>query len=341
MRNKALYFPYIEVPNNKWLVQVLLYWDKLSSIVPMEYIYSPEKLTPHMRELVSAELVEQIVPIEHLHTIENFEENFIKCIENRIRIFNKPIGLCANSKLLKSSMSAKIHIEKLGELPKWLEQNGLATHDHYPWLNIEPNVANMFMSYLSAVLGGLPSVDATPITDNLNCANILGHSSSPRLGNNKNQIRSHILRKILPIPSSNISLDSLLKFKDKYKKLLPKFRELIETYCTELATIPNGEQRKARLETVTLNLKQQGEEIEDAIRTSWNDITFKSLAPLLASGGALSGSLATGNPLAIGTATVSFIAAAYSSLSSVQRPQAYINKPLAYYVLAKKELIKA
>jgi hypothetical protein len=52
MADKVLYFPYIRVPDSEWFTQVLLYWDEVGSIVPYEYVYSPEKLGPHMRELV-------------------------------------------------------------------------------------------------------------------------------------------------------------------------------------------------------------------------------------------------------------------------------------------------
>lgn len=62
MRNNALYFPYISVPDEKWTIKTLLYWDKLSSIVPMDYIGEPEQLSPFMRELVHGNLVEQIFP---------------------------------------------------------------------------------------------------------------------------------------------------------------------------------------------------------------------------------------------------------------------------------------
>ncbi|WP_256956848.1 hypothetical protein [Vibrio diabolicus] len=45
MNDNALYFPYISVPNEKWTLKTLLYWDKLASIVPMEHMGNPEKLT--------------------------------------------------------------------------------------------------------------------------------------------------------------------------------------------------------------------------------------------------------------------------------------------------------
>ena len=36
MFNNALYYPYISIPDNLWLRQVILYWDKICPIVPGE-----------------------------------------------------------------------------------------------------------------------------------------------------------------------------------------------------------------------------------------------------------------------------------------------------------------
>ncbi|RBI68912.1 hypothetical protein DQ400_06020 [Vreelandella sulfidaeris] len=85
MRDNALYFPYISVPKDRWTIKTLLYWDKLSSIVPMDHIDNPQQLTPFMQELVQEELVEQVFPAHHLYEIPDFEKCFIKLIEHRIK----------------------------------------------------------------------------------------------------------------------------------------------------------------------------------------------------------------------------------------------------------------
>lgn len=85
----ALYFPYISVPDEIWTVKTLLYWDKLSSIVPMEYIERPEELGPFMQELVHEGLVQQVFPAAYLHQLELFEDCFICFVEKRIRSFRR------------------------------------------------------------------------------------------------------------------------------------------------------------------------------------------------------------------------------------------------------------
>ena len=40
-RSNALYFPSISIPENKWTIKTLLYWDKLAAIVPLNHIEEP------------------------------------------------------------------------------------------------------------------------------------------------------------------------------------------------------------------------------------------------------------------------------------------------------------
>lgn len=75
MRNNALYFPYIDVPNDAWTVKALLYWDKLSSIVPMGHMETPDDMSDFMRELMTEGLVEPVFPGQFIHQIERFDES--------------------------------------------------------------------------------------------------------------------------------------------------------------------------------------------------------------------------------------------------------------------------
>ena len=102
MRDNALYFPYISVPNDRWTIKTLLYWDRLSSIVPMDHIDSPEQFSPFMHSLVQENLVEQVFPAHHLFEIPDFERCFIKLITGRFKILRRP-----------SSFRSSIYSEKL------------------------------------------------------------------------------------------------------------------------------------------------------------------------------------------------------------------------------------
>ncbi|GAH86528.1 unnamed protein product, partial [marine sediment metagenome] len=159
MANKVIYFPYIRVPQNEWFTRVLLYWDKVGSIVPHDYIYNPDHLGKYMQELIKAELVKQIIPMNYIHSIPRFKEAFIELID-RNQIINH-----AHKITKESNETFLIHIEKLDNIAGELCDRGLAEPVNYPWYNVEKVTANLFMAYLAAVLGELSEIDMAPITD--------------------------------------------------------------------------------------------------------------------------------------------------------------------------------
>ncbi len=89
MRSNALYFPFIDIPNSSWMIHTLLYWDKVSSIVPLEYVLRPSAHTKFMRDMVEAELVEQVFPSHHIWKIDGFEETFIRYIKSKLPMLQK------------------------------------------------------------------------------------------------------------------------------------------------------------------------------------------------------------------------------------------------------------
>ncbi|MBN9366474.1 MAG: hypothetical protein J0H59_05515 [Comamonadaceae bacterium] len=49
--------------------------------------------------------------------------------------------------------TARIHAEKLGEIPRFLVQQGLAKQVDWAWYDVETGTANQFMSYIATCLG--------------------------------------------------------------------------------------------------------------------------------------------------------------------------------------------
>jgi hypothetical protein len=143
------------------------------------------------------------------------------------------------------SKRTRIHIEKLGNLPHWLEERGLAECDRYPWYQVEQWVASAFMAYLATSLGGLDDIHAAPITDDISTSRLFGAFRA-----NKSVEREFLLEKLLPAPRVQPSLSSLIKFKERYGALLPPFREHVELVSAELGAIRDTQQRLARAEVI-------------------------------------------------------------------------------------------
>lgn len=336
MRNNALYFPFISVPDSKWVIKTLLYWDRLASIVPTDFIDNPGLHSPFMQSLVTEGLVDQIFPGAHLFQINDFEDIFINYIEQKLRQRRKGrlFQLITQGKIY--SKRVPVHIEKMGNLAPWLEQNNLARKMDYSWYEVEDWVAAPFMAYLANVLGSLEEVNAAPVTDSVNLSRYYQVFSKGR--QNQSAIpREYILDHLLPVPDGDVSLDSLVRFKQDYGHLLPQLRNKIETYSVELATITNDEERRGRADTIILDCKEDIEEIKESMSLSWGKIVLSSLIPLLGAGGAMYVTDPHQNAIAASAAGLSFLAASYQAISNVQMPNNLETKPLAYLAFAEKQ----
>jgi len=341
MRDNALFFPYISVPNDQWTIKTLLYWDRLSSIVPMDHIDRPEQLSPFMHSLVRENLVEQIFPAHHLHRIPDFEKFFINLISGRLKSFiNTPTSKSSinTEKLAPQSL---IHAEKLGEIPEFLIENGLAKRLNWAWYEVDTRVANMFMAYLASCLGALDTINAAPVTNQARFSRIF-ENYSPRYkkvnAQHHSKARDVILRSLLPVPREKVTLDELLRFKNDHGHLLPSLRRLIESHCSAVATLPNYEDRITATEQFIEESKQKIDEITDAMKPTWRHISFGSIAPLFGAGFTLHATAAD-NGLAYAGSAFTFAACAYQAITTIRgNRDMELKKPLAYIAHANSRL---
>ena len=334
MNDNALYFPYISVPNEKWTLKTLLYWDKLASIVPMEHMGNPEKLTPFMRELVHQDLVRQVFPAEYIYQINEFEACFIELIEKRLA--------SRTSDSIGDKHRSLIHVEKLGSIPYFLVERNLATKVDSSWYNVDTWVANLFMAYLATCLSFLEDINAVPVTSQIKFASIYGNlNPSARSVANKHHIKSRdvILREILPVPDEKVCLDKLLRFKEDHGHLLPALRRKVEAHCSTIATLDYSESRITATESFIADCKYNIDEIADAMSPSWKKLIFGSLTPLYGTGLVLAGSVGS-NDLALAGAGALFIESIYKAVSSIPDDNDRIfTRPMAYAAHARSELL--
>jgi len=340
MRSNALYFPFISVPKSDWVTKTLLYWDKFASIVPLEHVKNPDLLTPFMQDLVREGLVEQVLPRNYLWEINGFERTFIEYIERKLQK-RRRFSLFSKRELIKRSKRSLVHMEKLGDLPSWLEKKGLGARVDYSWYEVDDWVAEPFMAYLASVLGGLDEVNAAPITDNIYLAHYFKVFKTEYRQRAQAETRDYILNQLLPVPDQSVALDDLLRFKSDYGHLLPPLRMKIETYSTEVAAIEDEELRRARREAIALELKEDLEQVKDAMSFSWKKIAFEVVAPLAGAGGALYATDPNQSAIAAGAAGFAFVAACYQALANANPERIVQNKPLAYLAFADKKLINA
>lgn len=311
MNQNALYFPYINIPQSKWLTETLLYWEKLSSIVPYEVTQNSSLLDTHMEDLHSVGLVDFLQPGAYLSKLNNFDEKFFSIAK---------IWKSLNVK--KDYPLSRIHMEKLNDLGPLLVELKLAQWDNYPWLLMPTPLANIFMSYLATELAKIPDLNVTPLTDISSDLKYLNDSE-------RTDIRKNILSEILPVPRHGIDdLDKLLRFKQEYGHLTRNFRNRIEEECDIILAGSPIDLEEKILQTKK-NLKEEKDQIEDSMRSISDDIVFTSIVPLL-------GTLSSGinSPQGIVSAGLAIASTAYQIVSNLSVNVENRKKPLAYATLA-------
>jgi hypothetical protein len=334
MPNSALYFPYISVPTNAWTTQAILYWDRLTTIVPLELMDSPEQLDIFTRELLSEGLVAPIFPGQYIYQVEKFDECFIRYIEQRHQLRSYQQNAFGRN-------VTRIHAEKLGRIPDFLVDEGLAKRIDSAWYDVATPIANQFMAYLATVLGAIPDVNATPITDKAFFASFLGAPRTIDRSNSKlhaSKAREVILNALLPVPAEPPNVNKLLRFKQRHGALLPSLRTNIEAHCAHIATLPHPEERVASTQAFIADCQLQVEEIEAAMHPAFGKIVFSSLVPLFGSGLALKATDFS-NEIAYAGSALSFAATAYQAIWSIRgNRDTLMAKPLAYIANARRSL---
>lgn len=336
MKQNALYFPYINVPNNSWFLRILLYWDKVSSIVPYDYINNPDRLDPFMRELVVAELVEQISPASYYYKVPKFEEIFLTYIEKQIARKSKRINY-----LRPNPRYSSIHIEKIGNIGHELVKMGIAIEKEYPWYEVENWAANAFMSYLALCLGNIPAINASPVTNSITNFGINIGLQLPATQTNhklRNEISRSLIKFLLPEPSVMPSIDEIVNFKSTNKERLIQLRACIENYSIEIANIRNEVDRVEKISLVTQEINGKVQIINEAMKSKWRNVILKTLLPI--TGAIFSLVVSVQNPIALVPAGISVITAVNEAYTDMRNYDHILNQPLAYVALARRNIFK-
>lgn len=328
MRDNAIFFPYINVPNSAWLTRILLYWDKVNSIVPIEYVLAPERLSPHMQEMVQLGLIEQIMPGAYLDSVPNFADSFLYYIDNEIQRRER------SGKEIRTGQQFQIHVEKMEDIGERLVALGFAEQISYSWYGVEKWVARDFMAYLAAVLGNLEDVNAAPVTNDASSFEALAHEQLWAIRQSRHGragVRNLMINRMLPCPTGNIDIYELAQFKDQNSTLLERFRNYVEANMIDISNISDPVLREERLNLFFSETESTVDEITDVMKTCWRNITFGALVPILGAGYTLSQSDSYATALASGTG---LIGAIYQAIQANRERRENLNQPLAYAALA-------
>jgi hypothetical protein len=338
----VLYFPYISVPEDAWFTRVLLYWDRVGSIVPWEYTRDFDRLSPYMAELARAELVRPIAP--ELHVQAAMLRPFLKFVDGDPQIAARARDLGsvpAQRGHVDSGTVMEIHAGKIGaELAEELIARGLARHaPGERWFEVEARTAGAFMAYLAAVIGSLESVQLEPITDKPEHLMPFCPAQADAPQTLWSALRMHVLEGVLPGPEAGVSVAELASFKESHAELLTRFRLYIESRVLDLASVPEEELRQAKLEVLQGELRLQLDELAARMHErNWPRVVFGTLCPVVGSSITAATVAATGALTAAAAGAATLASAIYSAARAVRSKKDFRREPLAYAALASERL---
>jgi hypothetical protein len=271
----VLYFPFIGVPDTAWWTRTMLYWDNVATIVPRSYIRRPELHTSYTRELISAELLHQVLPDEAVSLERNFSKYLGRLsgreIDRRRRGFSMGYVTRVHTDKWISYASGLREIERLG----------LAVRDapeaRGDWALVEADTAAEFMAALAlslcesvgtqgwrysdrngtekwvpatdtppairALMAGLEPLPSTAIRGDRVHVRIRGEIQAA-------EIRTHLMEMLLPVPESAVPPERIARFRKTHGHRLPEFRRYLETKIDESLMIPDPVLRARFMERI-------------------------------------------------------------------------------------------
>jgi len=323
--DKILYYPYINIPDSIWTSRALLYWDNVGVIVPEEFIRYPDKLEPHMQDLVKAQLVDQVIPLNFTENLPNFKKGFEQILKS------PKFDRNSKHRNFVSHRYSRIHVEKFNnEIMQNLHDMGLARFDKWPWWNVETETANILMTYLASVISIMD--ERSPVTDTINEVIPTDLVSEART-DERMELRNRLLNDILPLPTK-IEVSDLEKIKGKYKNELTRFRNNIEKIILDLTQFEDTTDFEDRYKLQLKEIKDSREFIADKLsEPRFGKIVFGTLCSLSATGIAI----AQTPHEQIYWTIPSILTAVYSAVDSHRRRDIW-EQPLSYLALIDRQL---
>lgn len=266
--NTILYYPTIKIEDGVWLRNALLYWDKVSSIVPGSNYNDAN--SAEVEYLWDVGLYEPIYPIE-MQSDEDLCKEFCKKVKKNIKRHKN-----------YSKTYSKIHIEKTpSSILDYLLDEGIAKRNcDGPWINMNERDANVYMATLARYLAKIHG-NVEIGTDN--CRKFL-YPYIPEKSKKKmdRQIYLNIaMQDILPVPNLDSPLEDIIDFKKQYKNELKCFKNRIDQFQGDLEECKNVKQLQERIQILQLEIESDLKEIDKLMSGSGMRKTKKALRTLV------------------------------------------------------------
>jgi hypothetical protein len=279
MANNALYFPYIDLPQNRFTNTALLYWNQVITIAPWG---TEHELTPENQNdlLIRHDAIRQLHPESYSNNYPNFGRRFIELIDdlNFDQVYPNKGGWARSRDAVRTA--SRIHTSKVltFDLGRMLIDRGLVLERETdgPWLMVEPITAELFMMYLSQCLAQDERLDCFPVTDEPFKLQMIGAGPKRRVGFSRILSRSqpvhetrhsdsrfYILNRILPATVDLLDAEQILEIRSKRHDTRLNFRKSIEAFINEeLPHAHNERDRNSLIEDFVIRKNEEIKEIQ-------------------------------------------------------------------------------
>ena len=263
MPSRILYFPYINVPSSAWLMRMLLYWDEVGTIAPLEYLQNPKHFDAVTLDLVKRNLITPIIPGYHLEDFPEFSSRFVEFIGS---LPVQTIDDRRNNFVNDQKSVVTVHYQKLEDLGEVLVSKGLASRKDGSWYFVERKTSEEFMAYLAAILSFKSRKKYTPMTDSSVELDYVFNSSSSRAESKLRPIRYEFLNDIFPLPMGTLSPRQIDEFKTKHYDKLRSLRRAIEQRVLEIASIVDDDLRRHASKEFSAQIQDDVNELRNEMK---------------------------------------------------------------------------
>lgn len=295
MERAILYYPTIDIPNKEWLRHALLYWDKISSIVPgdgdpmiLAKLSSDIEILIKEGEFVPVSPKELFSEEKHRETALQFFDDFIETFESDnfqnlileeektyFEIYTEK-GLFSKKKTFESLPNSKVPNSIYEYLVN--RDKTFAIKQNSDFVNIETNTALLYMSLLAKYLADINTNPTTIGTDNIgyekyNFRNVNEENGFPAI--------SIVLNDLLPSPKNNVSLQKILEFKRIRKDNLLNFRKLVWDFQESISEIDSHHDLKELTIRFQENLRLGVADLNSVLSDAAIETSFKSFKSLI------------------------------------------------------------
>ena len=338
MKRNILYYPTINIQNEDWIRNALIYWDEISSIVPMDYNENPViELNGNVQFLRDEGFFRPISPdtlIKNSNTqnnIKNFEIEFLEIIKSRefdkVQLPRYGNHSIHNTKI-RQPENYDIHNDKVSNgILQALADRELIERDsmHSEWIQVEPKTALLYMSLLAKYIAELDIQSTTIGTDN-HSYELLNFNANSRHDNVS--CFSSNLNKVLPTPAPNVSFEKILDFKNKRKDELLKFRKEISDFEEKISNSDSIKEVKSHMIEFSEKIELEVNELNKCFKDARILTVAKSLKSLISiKSPTLFSSIAayTGKVTQIADLPMGYTMAGLSVMGGIELFHSYIN----------------